>query len=779
MPKKRASIVKKTPQAGAHEALFRTIARRGFKGLAFFFGLALCMAAGLWPASGEAQRSDAVSAATAAAAGGEDEASAPRKPLLTIALLDILINPLDAFTLRETVASLEKALPQYRWRTIALTTAEAYENIRAARPDFIFAPAGFSLQAQLERGLGSFRIATRRISFAKNASASVGAAFVVRKTDQRITDLASMRGLRAGASIPEAVDGWVAASGEIHAHGFDPEKFFSRIDFSNNAYPDVLSSLLARRIDVAVIPACLLETAAEMRLIDASQLRVVNEKNEGLACRHSTALYPDVSIHALATAPERAVRDVTVALLTLPHKGSNPSGAAGCAPAGAAPNPVNFSAPDYEWVTNVSDIALQQLQKTLRIGPYAYLRDMSPAALFMRYRTELMTAGLLLLFLLFNEWRLHRIVRKRTEALRLALAARVRSEKEAAEIRTRLAGLERRSIVQQMSGMIAHEINNPVGVVRNYAALLRLKLAIRRPAAEESGAREGAQERGSGGSQMTAASFSEADRRLIGSAVLAIDKEAVRISGIIARVRAYARSTTQAHAPCNLRTILAQSIAAYRAEADGRGTGACRIFFEEKGAPAVISGNPLELEILFLNLIRNGARAAVSSGRAAGSDERQAAHEKNAPFVSIRIESTVLTDEEEKRKSGAPHRGANVPTPAQARRAWLVRIENSGEALGEEAFEVLARLGDSVTVAPSGLGLGLTICRGIAESHAAELRFRRRDAGGVAAIAVFLAEPAEALRASENESADRENRGGKSGSRSGSSQARSSANSNP
>ena len=714
-----------------------------------------------------AEAPDALSAATAhkesEAAGGRDAEALnafETKPLLTVALLDTLINPLDAFTLRDTVASLERALPQYEWRTITLTTAEAYENIRAAQPDFIFASAGFSAEAQLERGVGSFRIATRKTSFARSASASVGAAFVVRKTDTRITDLASMQGMRAGASIPQAIDGWVAASGEIQARGFDPEKFFSEVDFSNNAYPNVLSSLLAKRIDVAILPACLLETAAQMRLVDASNLRVVNEKNEGLACRHSTALYPDVSIHALASAPEQAVRDVTVALLTLPKREADRIVIQTGEESAREETAIDFTNPDYEWVTNVSDITVQQLQRSLRIGPYAYLRDMSPSALFARYRTELTTAALLVLFLLLNEWRLHRIVRRRTADLREALAARMRTEKEAAQIRTRLAGLERRSIVQQMSGMIAHEINNPVGVVRNYAALLRLKLGIRtQPSADVSGAAPMP--------RMTTETPSEADRRLIASAVLAIDKEAVRISGIISRVRAYAKSTAQAHAPCDLRAVLAKSIAAYRAEADGRGTGACRIICSEKDAPVVILGNPLELEILFLNLIRNGARAAVAGMNAA--NRMSGTLEKHAPFVSISIEKTVLSGN----RSHASETVGDAPasntekskrslsedcksSTEMGKPAWLVKVENSGEPLGESAFEALERLGDSVAVAPAGLGLGLTICRGIADSHAAELHFERRAAGGVAAFAVFAAEPQEALEETTNDAANAE-----------------------
>jgi len=66
------------------------------------------------------------------------------RPVITIAELDTLVNPYDAFMLRQTAAALQRALPKYFVRTVTIADAEAKTQIERLRPDFLFAPASFS-----------------------------------------------------------------------------------------------------------------------------------------------------------------------------------------------------------------------------------------------------------------------------------------------------------------------------------------------------------------------------------------------------------------------------------------------------------------------------------------------------------------------------------------------------------------------------------------------------------------------------------------------------------
>lgn len=617
--------------------------------------LAGCLALCCSDAPAGTSAPDAFSAATLTAARTPNP-SADSRPVLTVALLDTLINPYDTFYLRQTIRHLEEALPAYRWRTISLSAAEAETDIAAAKPDFLFAPAGFSASAALTQSPAAFRIATRRAKRAEHAEGSVGAVFAVRASSGLQT-LRDLRGKHAGSGIPIAVDGWLAAAGELADAGFDPEDFFSSVDFRNNAYPDVISSLLAGKIDVAILPTCLLETLEAARLIDASGLQIVNAKANGLACTHSTALYPDVSFLALGTAPEAAVRDATIAILSQ-----------------KAPSA------EFEWLTNVPLTSVQALFRQLKCGPYAYLRDMSPKAIFLRWKTEIGIAALLIGFLIVNEFRLRILVRRRTQELRRSLRERRRMAEEAEAVRQTLAGFERRSIVQQMSGMIAHEVNAPIGAIRTYAAVLKM-----------------AAPSGAAGLQGPAA-----------QALDGIEREAVRISDIVKRVRSYAKREADAHVQCSLSEIISRSLTALHAELPPGSP--VRTAWTAPAEPAYVFGDPLELELLFLNLLRNAARAAAEADKSSMPMRRR----KSTP--NVRVGLKVLDG----------------------------RCRASVENIGSASPEAISRLNSAAAGIlrndalhhkdSQGLGLGLSICRGIADNHCASLVF---EAGGLGIRAVF------------------------------------------
>ena len=63
-----------------------------------------------------------------------------------------------------------------------------------------------------------------------------------------------------------------------------------------------------------------------------------------------------------------------------------------------------------------------------------------------------------------------------------------------------------------------------------------------------------------------------------------------------------------------------------------------------------------------------------------------------------------------------------------------------------ELYDLLKELFDNVNANVSsygGLGLGLTICRGIADRHGASLAFERRETGGVRACVTIDADASD------------------------------------
>ncbi|MBP3439045.1 MAG: PhnD/SsuA/transferrin family substrate-binding protein [Sutterella sp.] len=580
----------------------------------------------------------AVAVLTAASAWADETHEAPAgagvpaaERTLTVAVPDTLSEAFSSGMLSGTLRELEERLPGWRFEEKVFVSSDAVSALRQMHPDFIFEPAGFDAALPRESGVRPFRIATRKTVLARDAAHSSGSVIAVRADRTELKTMADLKGKRVAATLPMSVPGWLAALGEVRRSGLDPEHFFGEVRFLNSPFPNVLSALLEGTVDAAVLPACFLESLSAEGLADTSNVRILAEKTDSaLSCRRSTALYPDVSLAAFDWTSEKAVRAVTVGILSV---SGNPS---------------------YEWLSHVSHAEVEKLFHELRFGPYAYLNDNSPARLWKEWRNEILAAILMLTLLVANEIRLHVLVRRRTAELSRALEKQRASEREARASRLRLGSLERRSIVSQMSGMIAHEIKSPVAAISNFAAILEFILPEH--VRKEKAAR---------------------------AALDGIAEEAQRISGIVDRVRAYSRSQQLTHRTVDLAAVVRR---------------ACRLF--EMNQPehvpvsaslpekAPVNGDALELELLVLNLLKNAAQAA-------GGEENG------------KIAVSIETDGER----------------------WMLSVSDNGRPLDNAAF---ARLNDMLeSVKPEGFGLGLSIVRGIADSHGGSLAFLRHPSGGL------------------------------------------------
>ena len=585
-----------------------------------------------------------------------------------IGIMDTISTAVDTASLREGLVLLSNPLEKdfrISWRDIV--TPDAAQEVLHQKPDFLMLPTE-QIDLMEEQGVQTFRIATRKPWTATDAAHAVGSLVVTRADRTDINTLEDLAGRHIAADTPTSLTGWLALQGEIARAGHDPEKFFGRTTFLSFAYPGVLSAVLHGSADAAVLPTCLLELLDSRGLVNAADLKAIGvKKSDAIVCRHSTALYPDISLVAFPWTPEPLVNRMTVSLLT------------------------NGGDANYEWSAMVGTSDLRELYRLLEIGPYRHLRDMSPMAVYKRWQTEIHVGLLVPLLLILNEFRLRGLVAKRTSELSDALSALEASQAEAAVVRDQLGALERKNIAAQMSGMIAHEINAPVGAIRTWAALARIKCptaAVADPAAAET----------------------------LSNALSRIDGEATRIADIVSRVRKYARREHERVAICELDAIVESAVRAYRAEERSDARVPINVAVAERQAG--VFGQPLELEVLVLNLVRNAASAVRRLDCLKG------------PEVAVGVELVRVADGR-----------------------WRITVENPGPVLSAQVFEKLnARAeglacevldGEADREISEGLGLGLTICRGIADSHGATLRFEARPEGGVrATVEIDAAGPA-------------------------------------
>lgn len=169
-----------------------------------------------------------------------------------------------------------------------------------------------------------------------------------------------------------------------------------------------------------------------------------------------------------------------------------------------------------------------------------------------------------------------------------------------------------------------------------------------------------------------------------------VKQEGMRAGDIIRSLRGLASQTPSVLAPVSVPALVSGVVGILGAE-----LGACGISVDLQLAPeAVVVGDRIQLQQVVLNLVNNAIDAMRESGPRA------------------RRELTVVT----RRADGF----------------LQIVIEDSGPGISEEE---LARIFTPFyTTKDSGLGMGLAICRTIAEAHGGTLTASRRAAGGSAFV---------------------------------------------
>lgn len=586
---------------------------------------------------------------------------------VTIGYINQTTNDISDDPVGPTVEYLQQSLnDKYSFKLIPLTSSNLIDDIKTFKPQFLIIPSEYFIQVSVTEGIGAHDIAVRKTIFSSDASRSIGSTFITSRNRGDIKTIEDLKGKRVATSDIDTIGDWWAALGEIKRRGFDPEKFFSEVNIAPFFFSGVVAEVLSGKSDVGILPTCALEMLQREGLLSSNAVKVIqpipnNRNEEPFYCSRSTlGLYPGTVMAALQNAPDKVVKDVTVALFTMPD---------------------TFQT---EWAVSNDFSELLALMKELRFGMYANLRDYSVENLLKTYAMEILLALVGLLFLFLNEVRVHKLVNKRTFQLSSALKAKEAAEQEAIEGRRRLRHIERSGVISQMSNIIAHELKQPLGALINYAALLKLK-------AKQNGNQD----------EITA------------KVVNNIDAEAKRIAAIVDSVRKFAKKEQAPQIPCDLMKITEKALRTFAQQENPDAV----IPIKTEVSEAPVMADPLSLELLILNIVRNGASASLT----------------DTGKVSVWIN---LKDTENK---------------------WLLEITNKGKPLTDPQFERLSAMGESIK--PEGLGLGLAIVREIADYHSASLNFNKRKGGGIIASLSIEKITKEELNGRHQETSSNKNSG--------------------
>ena len=515
------------------------------------------------------------------------------------------------------------------------------ERVKQGAFDMTLTSAGAFRRMAIE-GAGVRDLATAASRRVPNPNFAEGSVFFVRN-DSPIQTIEDLRGKSVAANHEKGFSGWQTALGELARRGLNPQHFFSRADFTNHDMAEVIRRVEDGRNDAGVVRTCFME-AMNLTL---SRFRILGARDDGsIDCVHSTDLYPN---WVIATAPSLSPdlsRKIAAALFSMPPIGD-----------------------DVRWSIATDFRGVDNLFRTLKIGPYEYLATFSFKRFTAHYWPGFAIALTLLIALVLHSVTVGTLVRRRTRELEASLKRENELSQETVAAQNRFLALQKVGIVGQMSSIIAHELRQPLAAISMQAF--------------------GLMRRFENGTVTRDAALTALDK---------ISHQTDRAGAIVDQVRAYAKGDRR-RAPLEINRTVSDAVA--EASKSFRNLGV-PMEYTPSPTPIYTTANPLEIELIVINLLKNAAEAVKISG--------------TAGVVRCRI-------------TGFPG------SPA-------IEIENPGRRFTDAEWDSL--LADSlVTSKRKGLGLGLSIVRSLTDDLGGRLTFTRPDSGGLIVTVTLSTLPSE------------------------------------
>lgn len=341
------------------------------------------------------------------------------------------------------VDTLNQSIPGERFILKPLNLEEMKEAISNRKIDFLLTnPAQF---IQLDnryhlRWLLSLRSDVEPNSTTRNV---IGSLILVRN-DSDIHDANQLIGKKVGAISTDAFGGYLLGYKVLRDLGYDAEKDF-RMQFLGFPADALLYALRDKSLTAAIVPVCLLENMDSEGLIDKHQFRPLIQKKSALPCLTSTELYPNWSFAALSEVPDNLVDKVTKVLLS-------------------------GDAPSMRWGAPASITQVENLLRDVNQHPQQREIWQDIVSWTIQHQITIGIIALVFVLLGINHVWIAFLVRRRSQQLEVA-HNRLRQQE------TNLQKAQRLNILGEMASGFAHELNQPLSAIRNYAqgSILRLK----------------------------------------------------------------------------------------------------------------------------------------------------------------------------------------------------------------------------------------------------------------------------------------------------------------
>ncbi|MGE4280316.1 MAG: PhnD/SsuA/transferrin family substrate-binding protein [Magnetospirillum sp.] len=445
-----------------------------------------------------------------------------------------------------TVAHLNVSLPDRQFVTVPLDLPGLTRAVETHQVDFVITNPGHYVE--LESRFHTTRIATVESTSGPTPGAAIGSAVLARTDDPTLTSLADLRGKRLAAVAPDAFGGYRVVWRELQSLGLDPS---TQINLRFLGFPmeAIVAAVENGQTDAGILRVCLYEQLIEEGRLDPLKFRILSARHvPDTPCLTSTRLYPDWPFARLDSTDPVLAKQVGIALLAMPVTDGQ------------------------GWTVPVDYQSVHELFRDLKIGPYEHLARRSFSETLRDNWPWLMLGALGILWWVVHVARVEYLVRSRTDELRQVHES-ARRQRDEMEHAARLA------LMGEMASSLAHEINQPLAAIANYA--------------------RGCQRRMADGS----------DPEGVAEGVGLIAVQAERAADIVRRMRSFVRKRLPEPQSIDINDVIRDSLGLFQAIAGRAGVQVDLSLAE--GLPP-ITADRVQLEQVLLNLLKNSADALAA-----------------------------------------------------------------------------------------------------------------------------------------------------------------------
>lgn len=532
---------------------------------------------------------------------------------------------------------LRKHLPEICFDIKQYRQNDVKKLIEEGKIDLFLGSSGFYWEM---RKYGARDLATFVSSLTPNPNQGNAGVIFTRKDNNKINNLSDCKGKILAGGQDSQYQAHLLSLREFSKQGYNPESFFNKIIHNDLPLQDVIKQVRDGIADVGFLRACVLES---MYPGWEREFKILNRQNDSnMFCAHSTTQYPNATLAALPSLPHEYSRKIAGVLLSEP-------------PTGPA---------RYHWSLTTNYGNVDELYRELKLGPYLYLRDWTFKNFINKSWPFFAILLVLVVSLCIHLWRVEALVQKRTALLTKEIAYRREAQKIALQSEKRANQLQHSAIVGQLSSILAHELRQPLTIIQNLIDSLDLLLEKK-----------------------------QIEKSKLQFCYQGVQKQVQKIDELINKVRSYAKTSPKRNQIVDFSEITRKTY-----------EETCGTLLTEMSPSSIhltenlfVQGDPLELELLVRNILKNALEAATDQG---GRIELSLARQNTKAFL---------------------------------------RVVNTGKKLTEQQIKEFCE--PFVSSKHGGLGLGIVISKAITEAHYGAIQFHPHNGGGLEVeISIPLAE---------------------------------------